>query len=50
MDETWLRENSGIVLVLYNQLINELEMMGLSKLLNKPDLGDFANFVYRNSA
>jgi len=50
MDDVWLRENSGIVLTLYNQLLEELEKMGLLKLLNKPDLGDFAEFVYRNSA
>nr|WNL49767.1 hypothetical protein MarFTMF_251 [Marseillevirus sp.] len=49
MDEDWLRENSGIILVLYNQLLNELESVGLSKLLNKPNLGDFTKFVYRNS-
>ncbi|AGV01675.1 hypothetical protein C8_326 [Cannes 8 virus] len=50
MNDSWLKENSEIILVLYNQLLDELEKMGLSKLLKKPDLGDFAKFVHCNSA
>ncbi|AQM73123.1 hypothetical protein B1750_gp142 [Noumeavirus] len=50
MNETWLRENSEIILVLYNQLLFELKTSGLFKLVNVPELGEFVSFVYHNSA
>ena len=50
MHESWLRENSEIILVLYSQLLTEINSSGLSKFVNYPELGDFAMFVYHNSA
>ncbi|AHC54953.1 hypothetical protein D1R32_gp236 [Tunisvirus fontaine2] len=50
MYESWLRENSEIILVLYSQLLTEINSSGLSKFVNYPELGDFAMFVYHNSA
>ncbi|AEA07178.1 hypothetical protein LAU_0327 [Lausannevirus] len=50
MNETWLRENSQIILALYDQLLFELKTSGLLKLVNVPELGEFVSFVYHNSA